>query len=135
MVDSLSSTGVESDESGDNTATQVASLLVVGLGLLGLFAGIEGFWLVFVIGFAVVVPLVDTLLGDDEASADPDASVEAPESKQEALDTLRDRYARGDLSDAEFERKVERLLETETPESARDHVARERGGERVRERE
>lgn len=50
---------------------------------------------------------------------------DAPESKQDALDTLRDRYARGDLSDEEFERKVKRLFETETPESAREHVERE----------
>jgi len=133
MVDPRAST-----EEDDNTATKVASLLVLGLGLLGLFAGFEWFWLVFVIGFAVVVPLVDTLFGEDEAADEtPDRSAPdaASGSKQDALDTLRDRYARGDLSDAEFERKVERLLETETPESAREHVARERGDDRVRERE
>jgi len=132
MVDSRAST-----DEDDNTATKVASLLVLGLGLLGLFAGFEWFWLVFVIGFAVVVPLVDTLFGEEEAADEPDrpAPDAAPTSKQDALDTLRDRYARGDLSDAEFERKVERLLETESPESAREHVARSRDEDPVRERE
>lgn len=60
---------------------------------------------------------------------------DAPESKQNALDTLRDRYARGDLSDEEGERKVERLLETETPESAREHVSRQAERERDAESE
>jgi uncharacterized membrane protein len=132
MVDSRAST-----DEDDNTATKVASLLVLGLGLLGLFAGFEWFWLVFVIGFAVVVPLVDTLFGEEEAADETDrpAPDAAPTSKQDALDTLRDRYARGDLSDAEFELKVERLLETETPESAREHVSRSRDEDPVRERE
>jgi len=137
MVGPGSSAGAASDED-DSTATKVASLLVLGLGLVGLFAGFDWFWLVFVIGFAVVVPLVDTLFGEDEAvdeTPDRSAPDAAPESKQDALDTLRERYARGDLSDAAFERKVERLLETETPESAREYVARERGDEPVRERE
>lgn len=39
-----------------------------------------------------------------------------------ALHQLRERYAAGALSDAEFEHKLERLLETETRESAREHV-------------
>lgn len=40
--------------------------------------------------------------------------------EDEALATLRERYARGELDEAEFERKVEALLETESPESARE---------------
>ncbi|MEF8779332.1 MAG: SHOCT domain-containing protein [Haloferacaceae archaeon] len=39
-----------------------------------------------------------------------------------ALATLRERYARGELDEAAFERKVEALLETESPESARERV-------------
>ena len=53
-----------------------------------------------------------------------------PESKQDALDTLRTRYARGELTEAEFERKVEALLETETPESARKRAERAGSSER-----
>ena len=40
-----------------------------------------------------------------------------------ALHTLRERYAAGEMTDAEFEAKIERLLETETVESARKHVS------------
>ncbi|THE66067.1 SHOCT domain-containing protein [Salinadaptatus halalkaliphilus] len=36
-----------------------------------------------------------------------------------SLETLRERYARGELTDAEFERKAARLLETETPADGR----------------
>ncbi|WP_416840139.1 SHOCT domain-containing protein [Haloferax sp. DFSO52] len=40
-----------------------------------------------------------------------------------ALHTLRERYAGGELTDAEFETKIQRLLETETVESAREYAA------------
>lgn len=38
------------------------------------------------------------------------------ESDQDPLDVLRDRYARGELSDEEFERKTERLMHTDPRE-------------------
>ncbi|MES3161192.1 MAG: SHOCT domain-containing protein [Halorubrum sp.] len=72
------------------------------------------------IGGAIVV---DTLWPDgfedpshDETATATDADAE---STADALDTLRDRYASGDLGDEEFERKVEALLETETLDGAR----------------
>jgi hypothetical protein len=48
----------------------------------------------------------------------------------DALATLRERYARGDLTDEQFERKVERLLETDTLENAEDRHRRGRDRER-----
>ncbi len=55
------------------------------------------------------------------ATPDPDG----PDGETaEALETLRDRYARGDLSEPEFERRLERLLETESVDEARAHVDR-----------
>ncbi|PSP32540.1 hypothetical protein BRC64_06440 [Halobacteriales archaeon QH_10_67_22] len=54
-----------------------------------------------------------------------------------ALADLRERYARGEITDAEFERRVERLLETESVDDAetffdgRDAGRRERDRERV----
>ena len=123
------------NDEDDAPVVQLAALAVLGVGLAALFLGYSWFWVVFALGFAVFVPMVklatDALRPDSDAETDADTNHrgaretrDAPESKQDALDTLRDRYARGDLSDEEFERKVERLLETETPESAREHVSR-----------
>lgn len=129
------------DDDSENALVKLTSLVVLGLGLTGLFLGYDWFWMVFVVGFAAVVPIVKVVtraLGIGEATPDREhKSDHRPqtqtadqsrnrtadtESKQDALDTLRSRYARGDLTEAEFEQKVELLLETETPESARKHV-------------
>lgn len=96
------------------------------------------FWLFFVVGYAVVVPLVSLLRGHrardaatdretaDRAHREERQSHASDEEVDDALDRLRDRYARGELSDEQFERKLEVLLETETPEDARERVARGR---------
>jgi uncharacterized membrane protein len=120
------------DSSRRARATGVASLLVLGLGLTALFAGIDWFWVIFAVGFAAVVPLV-SLLVDDE-SPDRTAGGSATLSSMEAADadadaddplaTLRERYARGDLTDEQFERKLEALLETETLEAAAERDRR-----------
>ena len=47
-------------------------------------------------------------------------------TRTEALETLRERYARGELTHEEFERKLEALMETESPEQAERRVERER---------
>jgi 3-hydroxyacyl-CoA dehydrogenase len=55
---------------------------------------------------------------------------------EDALETLRDRYARGELTDEEFERRVERLLETESVSDAvgfRSETAQSAGREPERE--
>ncbi|WP_396611450.1 SHOCT domain-containing protein [Haloferax sp. S1W] len=56
------------------------------------------------------------------ASAEPDAA--------RSLHALRERYANGELTEAQFERKLDHLLETETVEAAEDYVS-----ERERERD
>ncbi|WP_137283209.1 SHOCT domain-containing protein [Halorussus salinisoli] len=117
----------------ENALVKLASLLVLGVGLAGLFLGYDRFWLVFALGFAVLVPMVKVVtetFGVGPTSNESDhrqrnRTADEPESTQDALDTLRDRYARGDLSESEFERKVEALLDTETPESARRRIERE----------
>ena len=108
----------------------VASMLVLTVGLAALFLGQSWFWVVFVVGFAGVVPLVGVLSKGDESenpfetSRDADETTE--ESRTEALETLRERYARGELTHEEFERKLEALMETESPEQAERRVERER---------
>ena len=104
-------------------STAVVSFAVLGLGFLAMGLDLPWFWLIWVVGFAVGVPLVRRLRSPDPSSAPtPD-----DERVDAALATLRERYARGDLSEAAFEAKLERLLETETPEAARD---RDRSAER-----
>jgi len=108
----------------------VASMLVLTIGLAALFLDQSWFWVVFVVGFAGVVPLVGVLSkGDDSESPSEtprDGGETAEESRTEALETLRERYARGELTHEEFERKLEALMETESPERAERRVERER---------
>jgi uncharacterized membrane protein len=128
---------------GDDPVVGAVALGVLGAGLGSLF-GIPileavDFWVIFAIGYAVVVPSVSLLRGRDGASpASPraegaaDASEAASEGDVDAaLDRLRDRYARGELSDEQFERKLETLLETETPEDARARLDRGRDTDAV----
>ncbi|QLD87767.1 SHOCT domain-containing protein [Natronomonas salina] len=112
------------DEDWRNRAVAVVTLLVLGAGFLAIFLGISRFWIVWVLGFAVVVPLLSVLLGvedDSESDVEPAAEpVSERSDSRNALETLRDRYARGELTDEQFERKLERLLETETIEDVED---------------
>jgi uncharacterized membrane protein len=108
--------------------TATVTLFILGLGLLALFAGISWFWMIFAIGFAVVVPLVAVLYedwdGEDEEWSWEDGDTETQtddavlDDHDDPLAVLRDRYARGEITDEQFEWKLERLLETETVDSA-----------------
>lgn len=128
-------------------ATEIASTVVTGVWLAALLTG-QGWWLAaLLVGYIVVVPIVALLYGDEEDRSEwwdddwwnwdewwnDETADESDESAQpnnrDALETLRDRYARGELTDAQFERKLERLLETETVETVEDHER-----ERLRER-
>jgi uncharacterized membrane protein len=127
----------------DDPVVGAVALLVLGAGLGSLFGvpilSAIDFWIIFVIGYAVVVPLVSLLRGrqrgpepDRHENTDARQSGAAAADRAEtddvdaALARLRDRYARGDLSEEQFERKLEVLLETDTPENARDRAARRR---------
>lgn len=108
---------------------EIVSILVTGIFLAGLLTG-QDWWLPFLlVGYIVIVPLTALLFGDaddiDDSTATTDAETtdrEADNDRQEALETLRERYARGELTDEQFERKVERLLETETLEDVEDRT-------------
>jgi len=124
-------------------AAGVVSLVVLGAGLAALFAGIEFFWAIWVVGFAAVVPLVAMLFSEETDAEWTDATRgNTPDrdrenghttgSTDEALRALRERYARGELTDEQFERKVERLLETETVEDLEERTGRESVRERER---
>lgn len=125
----------------DDGVLRIITLACVAFGTLSLFAGAAtvGFGL-YVLGFVASVPLMG-----DSSSAEPAHSREAsavaervaPETRttDEALTVLRRRYARGELTDAQFDRKLDRLLGTESVEDAEEYVRRgddetERGGQR-----
>ncbi|MCU4750817.1 SHOCT domain-containing protein [Halobacteria archaeon AArc-curdl1] len=90
----------------------IGAILTVAFGLLAL--GVSWFWIVFPIGFAGVLPAVMGLVKLYERRQEQ----AAPEEDEDPLEALRERYARGELSDTEFERKLDRLLETESPADA-----------------
>ena len=122
--------------------TGVVAILILGLGLADLWIptlvpGVP-FWVIFVIGYAVVLPLVAIALGEDEDHRrDRDERDDREQIEGEPpLERLKRRYAEGEISDEEFERRLERLLETEDETSAAEYLERERRDrDRNRERE
>jgi uncharacterized membrane protein len=107
-----------------NRATGIASLLVLGVGLTSLFLGYNWFWIVFVVGFAVVVPIVSMLAGEDESETDEFPTSPSEPTTDDPLETLRRRYATGELTEEQFERKLEALLDTETMEAVENRAQR-----------
>ncbi|MFB6150444.1 MAG: SHOCT domain-containing protein [Haloarculaceae archaeon] len=103
-------------------------VLVLSIGLTALAGTLDAGPLagVFAVaGFAVLLPLTAVLgerlpyvaseadEGGATTGADRVAGDAADGERDHAVAKLRDRYARGEIGEAEFERKLERLLETE----------------------
>ncbi len=132
-------------------AVGIASTVVTGIWMAGLFTGQDWWLAALIVGYAAVIPVVAQLFGDDEDREEwvDDWTAEDREEESAAggeagsgdrgtagetpLETLRRRYANGELTDEQFERKLERLLETETLEDVEDRAAVERELERDRE--
>ena len=128
-------------------ASGIAATTVTGTWLAALLAGFD-WWLGFMLfGYIVIVPVVSMLFDEEEAesvgveSASGSVGVERERTAErdattgdtaDALERLRTRYAEGDLTDEQFERKLDRLLETETPEDAAEWTERNRAAARER---
>lgn len=117
-------------------ATGIVSTVVTGVWLAAMFLGYDWWLAALLFGYIVIVPVVAMLFGDeedieewwDDSWSESDSAPEAqPESTDETpLETLRRRYAAGELTDEQFEHKLEQLLETETIEDVEGRTERER---------
>ena len=124
--------------------TEITSLLVTAFWLGAMFTGQDWWLAALLVGYVAVVPLVAILFGDEDDRrewVDDDSSTDTAETDEseptdsttDALETLRERYAAGELTDEQFEQKLERLLDTETLEGAQEW-ARKREQERADDR-
>lgn len=121
--------------------TGLVSILVTGIWMTALFTDQEWWLGALLFGYIVVIPATAMLFGDEEdieehwdgtvgssSSETEDETAKQSETQNrdtsDALDALRDRYARGELTDEQFERKLDRLLETETVEDAAEYRRR-----------
>lgn len=126
-------------------ASGIAATVVTGtwlaLLLLDFPSESSNLWLaVMLFGYIAVVPVVSMLFDDDEESELNSAPADTGQSDSEdALERLRRRYAEGELTDEQFERKLDRLLESETLEDAEDTRAQRDvetdSGDRIADRE
>ena len=96
------------------------------LGVLPLLLG--------VVGLAVVSGYIQTewLKNRLNRWIEPQEETSSKPSSEDALAVLRERYARGELTEAEFERRLEALLETETIGQAAGYSDKEPVTERNR---
>ncbi|WP_193309455.1 SHOCT domain-containing protein [Halorubrum halophilum] len=110
---------------------RIFAVLVVGAGVAAPL--VTGLWwslpLVWFFGLFVLLPVLHTLTKPVPDADGDDADADAPADP--ALRALRERYARGEIDDAEFERKLDRLLATEDAETV-DRSSSDVLAERVR---
>ncbi|WP_313692204.1 SHOCT domain-containing protein [Halorarum halobium] len=107
-----------------------ALTLLVAFGLLAL--EVPFFWVAFPVGFGGVLPAAVAFARYYERNRGRTEEDTEPES--DALETLRRRYARDEIDEAEFERRLDALLRTESVEDARADAERRRD-RRERERD
>jgi uncharacterized membrane protein len=100
--------------------------LTVAFGLMAL--GQPYFWVAFPVGFGGGMPLAVGLAQWYDSRREAKRGGRTEHADDAALADLRERYARGELTDEEFEARVERLLETESVADATSYVERDRGG-------
>jgi len=114
-----------SDETDDPMEALVGIVAVATLPLAALsaiFVGESAAAVVAIVGWLFLVPVLGILsdhvdlreyLGERRRGRPSEPASDDGEEADDALQRLRERYAAGEIGDAEFERRLERLLETE----------------------
>ena len=95
---------------GHNPGASVAgvvSLVVLAVGLTVTAADLPMAWLVWPLGYGVVLPLAIGYAARREASDEADEPTAAP------VERLRQRYVEGEIDELEFERKLDAVIEEE----------------------
>ncbi len=95
-----------------NSVPGIVSALTLGVAFTLLALGVQQFWVVFIIGFGVVLPTATRYAKRSNQRTDDQGTTHS--ETDPALARLRQRYARGKLTDEEFEHQVEKLLVAET---------------------
>ncbi|WP_436929878.1 SHOCT domain-containing protein [Halosimplex halobium] len=90
------------------------AILTLPLGLLtALFVGIVPAAAVFVVGWLLLTPMLVTFAEEVGALLPGYGDDEGSDGSETPLAELKARYARGEIDEAEFERRVERLVGVE----------------------
>ena len=119
------SAGDDGDSPLEAVAAGVVTTLTLGVAFGLLALGQPYFWVAFPIGFGGGMPLaigLARLYASTTESREPDRGERS--ETDTALRDLRNRNARGELDDEEFENRVERLLETESVSDAKAFTER-----------
>jgi hypothetical protein len=117
------------DPPGPLTGLVAGGVTVLVLGVaFGLSAlDLSWAWVVYPLGFGGLLPLALGAAGRYERRERSDRRRETgarttEQGEETAMEELRGRYARGEIDEAEFEHRVERLLRTETVADAREYL-------------
>ncbi|MDQ2050028.1 SHOCT domain-containing protein [Natronolimnohabitans sp. A-GB9] len=97
-------------------ATVIVALLVAFVALAAIDSTVAIILAIFgfVFGGDLLRQLSTVLQTEDDDATAEDESEIVDSNREDALERLRTRYADGELTDSEFERRLEVLLETET---------------------
>lgn len=96
--------------------TITALTLGTAFGLLAL--GFEFFWIIFPLGFGVVLPTALGFVGLHHATTGSHEKGSGQDEFDTARNKLQQQYVHGELSDEVFERRLERLMANARGETA-----------------